>query len=229
MATVPNNGFILYDSTGTPIGVSARPLIVSQYSADGSEGTTINGVDFISGKSGVDSVTETLQTIEYDHHEIHNGNAYCNHFWVDVPADDVLDLRLVTPNTTKWIHLTRAFSAEAEFHVTLYETISITVAGTSMTARNQNRNSSNTTGLTAFDYIVNTSVGNANNDTDITGATAIQKWIIGSGRSVGGETAARDEVILKQNTGYSFRFENQSNAIKWIQWDLCWYEHTNKN
>jgi hypothetical protein len=186
--------------------------------------------DGTSGPVGIDNSTWALNVIDYDHHEIHGGSAYCVHKWVDVPADDVLDVRWVTPNTTKWSHMVISLSAESEFHVSLLRGITITNPGTNISVINQNHNSDNTTGMTAFDYIINTNITNANADTNVTGVLDADphSWILGSGRSIGGETESRDEMLLRQNTGYALRLENQSANSRWVQLNFCWYEHTNK-
>ena len=186
--------------------------------------------DGTSGPVGIDDTTYAINVIDYDHHEIHGGSAYCIHKFIDVPADDVLDVRWVTPNTTTWGHMTFTFGAEAEFHVSMLRGISITNAGTDLTIINQNNNSDNTSSMVAFDYIINTNLTNANADTNVAAVIDADphSWVLGSGRNIGGESPSRDEVVLKQNTGYCMRFENQSNAAKWIQLNFCWYEHTNK-
>jgi hypothetical protein len=173
----------------------------------------------------VDSSTSSLQTVDYAHHEIHSGSHYYNALHVDVPADDVLDIRATMPNTTKWLHWLWTIVTEAEFQLTLYEDCTINTAGTSLTAFNSNRNSTNSSGLTAFDYIVNADLADANVDTTV-GTPIFGPVHTGSGRSVGGSASRDSEKVMKQNSTYCMRFENLTNAAKYVSWDFEWYEHT---
>ena len=177
----------------------------------------------------IDKTTNAINVVNYEHHEIHSGSNYTNEWQIHVPADDVLDIRLVAPDNAKWLHWTIDYNTEAEFRFTMYENIAISVAGTSLTAINNNRNSTKTSGLTAFDYIINTNLDLANADTNIGSATIIGIGATGSGRSQAGSSFARSgELIFKQGYGYCLRFKNQSNAEKYVDWKMEWYEHTNK-
>jgi hypothetical protein len=60
-----------------------------------------------------------------------------------------------------------------------------------------------------------------------TGTTVIREWHIGSGRSVGGGDRATQEFILKQNTKYLIRINNQTTNNNYMALKLSWYEHTN--
>jgi len=177
----------------------------------------------------LDKATHYITTITTPHEKIHASVGFESKWYVDVLADDILDIRFVTPDTLKWPHFTFNFITEAEFIFHFYRTISITVAGTNLLAVNCNHNSDNETGLTAFDYILNVDITAANSDTNLSGATELERTKTGSGRSiVGASSASRIEAILKQNTGYCMRFENKTNATKYVDWLLAWYEHTNR-
>lgn len=60
-----------------------------------------------------------------------------------------------------------------------------------------------------------------------TGTLLSQKWI-GPGKTSGGDTRETAEFILKQNTAYLLRFTEVNAAGTHINWELDWYEHTNK-
>ncbi len=74
-------------------------------------------------------------------------------------------------------------------------------------------------------YIDNSSVANANADTVVASGTLIEEGIIGSGKTAGISSRAR-ELILKQNTNYTVRFV--ASSAGYVDYDLEWYEHTNK-
>jgi len=184
---------------------------------------------YVGLNAGVDSSTNAIETISYAHHEAHAGSHYQNEMFVAVPADDILDIRFVTPASTKWLHWIIEYNTEAEFEFTMYEVITITNAGTALTAINNNRNSTNTSGLTAFDYITNVNIAAANSDTGLGSAIILGQGHTGSGRSQAGSSFDRGaEIILKSGTGYCLRFDNESNAEKYVDWKMEWYEHTNK-
>ena len=72
----------------------------------------------------IDSSTHAINTIDYFHHELHAGNAYK----FDINTDDLdsegdnnaLHIKVATPNTTAWGHLTYIVwaSGSAEFSLT---------------------------------------------------------------------------------------------------------------
>lgn len=173
--------------------------------------------------ASIDDNTNTLQVIDYSHHEIHSGYhfEYCE--VVDQALNNVYDIRITTPNTTKWSHFLFNLGAEAETEYFLYESVAITVAGSALTPKNSDRNSSNSPTLT-LDGISNTSVANANLDTNLAGSVTISHGIIGAGRDAGFFTREQ-ELILKQNTVYCIRII--ANAAGYANHCLEWYEHTN--
>jgi len=187
---------------------------------------SISDTEFVSIQA--DSGSNGLVCVDHSLHEIHDGNSFVVPWSVDVPANDVLDLRFITPDTTTWSHMTISFITEAEFLVSLLRNISITTSGTSLTPGNRNHNSTNTSGMT-IDYITNVDLTAANADTDITSAATGGKFMSGTGRTTGGEGGSRQEFLLKQNTGYCLRFENKNAATKYANFRLDWNEVANKN
>ena len=106
-------------------------------------------------------------------------------------------------------------------HFYIYESPTIGSATGTLTAYNRNRNSSNTTGATV-QYFDESDAGN------VTGGTLIYHENLGAGKGVANATGARDEIILRQNTGYAFILENEGAAANIHNIVLNWYEHTNK-
>ena len=77
--------------------------------------------------------------------------------------------------------------------------------------------------------------GNGNDTTAIYNAptisapgTLLTRRYVGSGKSSGGGTRDNNEFILKQNTAYLLRITEGNVANTNINWELDWYEHTNK-
>jgi hypothetical protein len=186
----------------------------------------------------IDASTEALETIEYTHHEIHGGSHYTATYGVaDIGAattpDDAITLTFTTPNTTKWAHMLILFECVGGALCRLREGGSGGGSPTgAITCFNNNRNSSNTSGLLSiagtpvageisYDAGLDTG-GNLLIDEYISGATTNQ------GRAGGGaEAGARHEWVLKQNTRYQLSIVSTANVAASLI--IHWYEHTDKN
>jgi hypothetical protein len=199
-------------------------------SANQTNGTQISQ---ILGKTGdttfqsprIDVATHSLQTIDYAHHEIHSGS----HFFVSgvatLPLNDVLDFTWVMPNTTKWVHWLWKIDASAETAWYVYENAVITNAlANTITPLNNNRNSLATSGTT-MKYEIQADLAAANVDTDVATATLLKSGILGAGKS-GGSDSRESELILKQGATYCLRAV--ATAAGYIDFNMEWYEHTNK-
>ena len=169
---------------------------------------------------GVDTSTRARTTIEYEHHEVHSGSHY---FYTDKNEVDSAATQVfmwTTPDTTKWIHMTFTATGSAITQVDLYEA-GDRVGDTAQTARNNDRNSLNTSGL-----VIHKGVTGAGS----TDGTLI--WTLKSGSASGNSRAASvhergAEIILKQNTKYLLRFTSGTNS-NLTNLQMEWYEHTNK-
>lgn len=204
-------------------GVSSNSnsqLNVTPFHTDGTEGALITGIDYASGKSGIDASTETLQTIDYEHHKIHSGSEYRAGFQKDIPNGGTAAFAITTPNTTSWLHFKLAVDIELEAQIGLYENPDSVTGGTAVTPRNANRNSANTSGATCVSDPTYT----------IGSAILLGMVVVGSGKSIGGESASANEWILKQNTTYLIVVTNQATgATNECNIKCRWYEHANKN
>ena len=174
--------------------------------------------------ANVNSETNAVKVVDYQHHEIHSGSHYFHVDVKDLSINEVYDIRITVPDTTKWAHFTFRLESESETLWYLYEDVAISTVGTTEVLYNNDRNSANTSGL-AVDEILNTSLSNANADTDLTGASTLLTGIIGAGR-VGGADERNKEIILQQNTIYCIR--TVASAAGYVDYTLEWYEHTNK-
>lgn len=164
----------------------------------------------------IDSATHSLQTVDYEHHEIHAGSHYFYTDSVELDNNGTQYYLLTTPNTTKWIHLTYTATGSAITQVQLYET-SDRVGTTLQTVYNNNRNSLNTAGMTVHKDI----------SSGTTDGTLIEQLKSGSStnKSRSGTTAERsNEIILKQNTKYLLKFTSGT-ADNLCNLQLGWYEH----
>lgn len=171
----------------------------------------------------IDASTSSLQVIDYEHHEIHGESHYFAIGVQDLSINQVLDFTWLMPNTTAWAHWTWMISTESETAWYVYEGATATNAlANSITPRNNNRNSSNTSGTTML-YEVQADLATANADTDVSGATLLESGISGSGKDVG-NASRQNEIIMKQNTLYCLRAV--ATAAGYINFTMEWYEHT---
>ena len=174
----------------------------------------------------IDKNTNTLQTIEYYHHEIHAGCAYRVWAQESVTANTSHTIALLTPNSTKQIHLEGLVSTANSSELFFFELPNAPTAnGTTLTPRNANRNyadnsaiqfvfEDSTLNLTANITLAHTHIGSA-------GARP-------NDPSFGGSTESRKEWVLKQNTWYALHVTDTSEADQEMSIILDWYEHTPK-
>ena len=215
------NGGLSLEELESAISVNSNTqLRTTSFDSSGNEGQKIIGFDYVVGNSGIDAATETQQTIDYSHHEIHGGSHYflSNYTTLDLASSVVFGV--IVPDVTKWPHMLFDFQCTGETEFEIYETASFT-SGTTVTAINNDRNSANTSNLDIRQDPTVVSMG-----------SLIAAQLVGVAqnptRGVGGIARRDDEIILKQNTKYIFQFTsgNDSNNISYRAY---WYEHTNKN
>lgn len=174
----------------------------------------------------VDPSTNSLQTISYEHHEIHGGSHYFVRGVQDLTINQVLGFTFQTPNTAKWIHWTWEIDTESEAAWAIYEGVAvITPLANAVTPYNNNRNSANTSGA-ILKYEKHANLAAANAKTNVGGATLLSSGISGAGKDAG-RASRQNELILKQNTIYCLR--GTASAAGYINFDMNWYEHTDKD
>jgi hypothetical protein len=131
------------------------------------------------------------------------------------------------PDTAKWIHWTWDIDTESETLWQVYEGATATnPLANEMTPLNNNRNSANTSGTTML-YEIQNNLAAANADTDVSGATLIESGISGTGRKGLGLADRNRELVMKQNTLYCLRAT--ATAAGYINFNMQWYEHTDKD
>lgn len=158
---------------------------------------------------------DAITTIDYAHHEIHEGSSFTASFQQDIANGGNMDILIVTPNSTKYAHFTYALEVELETNMFLYEG-AIATAGAAVVAYNRDRNN-----LTAATVVVTST------PTGITtGSTIIRQNHYGTGKTAGGDDRTVNEFILKKNTKYLLRLTNLvANATNYCSVRLNWYEH----
>ena len=167
----------------------------------------------------IDVATHALNTIDYPHHEIHDGDAFTCSYTVDLAQSAAANLLIVTPDTTRYAHFGWLLHCELEADMALYEAVTATAAANPSVAYNRERNWATTSTV----VVTHTPTGVTE------GATIIRSAHFGTGRTAGGSSDDGQEFILKRNTKYLFRVTNAVNsASNYISIRLNWYEHTNR-
>jgi len=186
----------------------------------------------------LDKATNTIQVIEYEHHEIHAGSAFTCH-WSQTSPTAVGEMTMIafnTPNTTKWIHMLATFSSTAAATAAIYEVADLDVdEGTDLAIYNRDRNSSTASVVSTIE--TTPEAGKATSYTvaqaagaTLSTATPIRLRNLGAalaGADTGGESRSNNEFILKQGTQYAFVIANTTADDNTHNIVLNWYEHTN--
>jgi len=175
--------------------------------------------------NGIDSSTQSLNTIMYEHHEIHDGSHYnIRGFASGLTSGVSLNFGLTTPNTSKWTHLVFEITGTNQTELRGWEGATLS-GGTAVTSMNNNRNSTNTYGGT----IVSNPVISGSSPTSGTLIEAHSQGLIGTPPSKAeqnGTADREDEWILKSGTTYLWEIKAAGANI--VDYAARFYEHTDK-
>jgi len=190
---------------------------------DETNGLVTASLMYVRGSAGtakplrMDLSTHSLQTMSYEHHEVHSGSHYYIEGFTTLGSGDSFYVKLVTPDTDKFAHFVWEIDGSFITETSLTEDATGGMAGgTAVIPFNNNRNSLNTSGMVI-----------TSNVTANTGGTVISQTKFGS-RSTGGSHSRGDELILKRNTVYCRMFTSSTNS-NIISFKASWYEHTDKD
>lgn len=188
----------------------------------------------------LDASTHAIETIEYDHHEIHGGSSFTAYYTRTTDATDAhrSAIYLLTPESIPEVHIIVHFSASFAAFFTICEAITITLnhGGHNRVIINRNRNSLNTSKardnatahtanvLTTFTEVELAAAGFA------PGTIIRTEPIIAGGgpKPAGGEYRGAQEYILKRNTPYLFLLTNVGANANVHHIHADWYEHEPK-
>ena len=167
-----------------------------------------------------DASTDSMQTIDYAHHEVHSGSHYFVVGGESMDLSDVSWFSVDVPATDKEPHMTWGISSSKTLVFEVFED-SNAINGELIPARNSNRRSANTSGLT---------IRKNPGGTILASGEAIELSLFGAAggnkvQSTGGEASRETELILKSNTQYLFRITSYENT-NLVSWRAAWYEHT---
>jgi len=96
----------------------------------------------------IDAVTNSLQVVDYAHHEVHSGSKFFIEGYAELGVSATLFVKLVTPNTGKWGHFLWDIGSSGILTTTLDEDATGGMAdGSRPTIHANNRNTKCWTGL----------------------------------------------------------------------------------
>ena len=168
----------------------------------------------------IDRSTHTIQTIPYEHHEMHSGSHYFIKTFITDTAGSgsTTYFAFTTPDSDLQIHAKAIIAPDVDYESNIYEGASIT-GGTPITGMNNYRDSTKTAQLTPVAAPTVVSAGN----------------LIWASRNGGGKNAVgvapglNYEIIAKRNSTYLFELIKRTTANAVVDIDFFWYEHTPKD
>ena len=175
----------------------------------------------------LDKSTNTLQTIDYAHHEIHAGSSfYAKHYSASVATGNKINLYIKTKSSAPFCHMFAQWASGGGAIFRIYEAPTITTnTGTNGQAiLNRNRNSGTASGC--FDNATTPVVNKYGVDvTKTVDGTIIVLQYAGVGKTMGTQSRNETEFVLLPDTVYLFEVEAVGNNIA-LSLELDWYEHT---
>lgn len=190
---------------------------------------------------GVDLSTGALNTIPYEHHEIHSGSSFHAEYSLTTANsdDDVTGLLFKTPNTTKYIHMiiTVSCSGAAEAILNEAPTLADSGDGTDLAVYNRNRNSTKTSTLQSLEDTPTVGSITRYNEAEytaigISAGTELEHLFLAAGtgpKPLGGTSRGSQEWVLKANTVYAVYLQNTGASANTHYIGLDWYEHTDRD
>lgn len=154
-----------------------------------------------------------LTTINVEHHQIHEGRHFSIIDWIEVSGEGTsYELLLQTP-ATGYHHMFWTFTAGAAFAYLIFEDVTTSDDGTSITPVNSKRDSVTAPALTVFHTPTVTDDG-----------TELYHSQISSGGKSGASVASTNEIILGLSKKYLIRLTKRDAGTEFLSYSLRWYE-----
>ncbi len=165
----------------------------------------------------IDAGSESISTITFTEHQIHEGDFY----FVKGFADGTQTFLFVTPNTAVRADTELVVASEGEYEVLIYEGVTTSADGAALTEENANRNS--LTNATVAMFQGPTLAGGALGDGG-QGGDLIWSAKVSAARTAGTERTTHYEIIKKQDTKYWYQMTQIVGGTVYVDWDFHWYE-----
>ena len=180
----------------------------------------VTAIGSVTGQ-GIDSSTQALETVNYEHHEIHGGGHFFVAGFETLASGASAQFQVTTPDTTKWLHMSFEIGGTSQTEMYIYE--GAVGSGVVITPFNNNRNASTTSDAIIW----------KNGSLSVPGTL-----IYAQSKGMGGATPSKantagvtssnnKELILKSGTTYNFNIMS-ADADNVVTYYGGWYEHTDK-
>lgn len=168
-----------------------------------------------------DDYSDAQTTIDYGHHEIHEGDHYSVEGYETLGSAGTVAFCLTTPNNGKYANMLFSIESTGNTEFNSYRYGSYSTGGTQAIPINSNHNSAGTSDTAVF-----------RNSTIISLGSNFQAKSVGvSGspvRTSGGDVRSENEHVLKENSVYIYHIKSNS-ADNVISYHGNWYEHAPSN
>lgn len=170
-----------------------------------------------------DKATNATTTIDYAHHEAHDGHSFTAQNFQITGSGAEFNLGINTPNTTTWVHAIEEVNGTGIVEFRIFEGATLS-GGTQNVCINRNRNSAISPTSACYS---NPTISGASP----TSGTLLIKQTYGDAttpsKKAGGGGRGMQELILKSGTTYLFNLRSATDDNR-ISARLEWYEHADK-
>jgi hypothetical protein len=167
-------------------------------------------------KTSVDFYTGAIQIIDWEHSRIHDGKGYVVNGKHQI-ANNATTRFLLRNGAGNYPHLRTIFitSDSGPLEIYFHEAPTVTTTGSSVPVISYNRNSLNTSLMTAFSGATVSNEG-----------TLLEYMVVpGTGSTGGSASVAQTEFILKPSTDYMVRIFSSATGTTNYSLKLFWYEN----
>ena len=181
----------------------------------------LRAIQAMAARLVLDPTSNSLQVIDFVHHEVHEGDTYQASFKTPdgAPLADNATLEVLIQAGNQPMHTVYAAAAGGDAEIALFEGTTFSAAGTAMPARNMSRLSTNT----ALATITHTPT------TTLDGAQLQNAFLPGGAggppSTPGGAARQDTEWVLAPDTNYLLRLTNRSGGAQPASLVVQWYEH----
>ena len=152
--------------------------------------------------------------LDEPHAKVHGGMSFHLSWVKTVTSPGTMDILFVVPDSDILPHLTIGYESQGEIRYTVYRAPVVSATGTAMQIYNRDENSSTLPGVLCYHTPTVTT----------TSSPMIFDWVAGAGKGVPSSERGTSERIMRRNTAYLFRINNQSNQSNTCSMRFDWYE-----
>jgi hypothetical protein len=173
-----------------------------------------------------DKSSSAIPSIDYPHHELHDGNHFFIQGFSIVNSGGCTCFGTTTQNGSKWVHMLFNVNSTQVTEFNIFEGATLSGA-ISVTPINSNRNA-NKISILSITYNPVVSGGTPTSGTKIFSSRfGVSGGTVGQPLRGQGGTRAENEIILKSGTTYLWEIISLS-PLNLIDYEGNWYEHTDR-